>query len=305
MYIVFAMASLSKLNLRFPVSVNPESLLQFGGRQEIVERSWGGPVIEPIPLYPHAVEFCRHYGKWWCDDPYNRFVLVINVPEGRLRYRLDGRSIMLSGNDVLIIPRGVKYYFETVDDTVYRKNVLYLMGMNADDILETLNLKNMQPITLPSLDFLNNSFHRIYELLDGNVPEKRAEAAGTAFSLLNYLSGNIGEGERLPPLLKMLKSRFSNDFTSRINIAQMAKEYQISAKTITRMFKEHLGVTPLQFRRAARNSMAQRLLITGNLSIKEIADKLGYSSQFYFSAEFKLDNGMSPAAYRKERKTLF
>lgn len=299
------MDAASKLALSFPETSFPESLLKYNKVSDVVERSWGGPVIEPMPLYPHAVEFCRHCGKWWCDDKCNRFVLVVCVPEGRLRYRLDGRSIILSGNDVLVIPRGVEFYFETVDDTVYRKNVLYLMGMNVDDILETLNLKNMQPITLPSLDFLNNSFHRIYELLDGNVPEKRAEAAGTAFALLNYLSTNICEGENLPPLLKMLKSRFSNDFTSRINTAQMAKEYQISAKTITRMFKEHLGVTPLQFRRAARNSMAQRLLITGNLSIKEIADKLGYSSQFYFSAEFKLDNGMSPAAYRKERKTLF
>ena len=120
--------------MRLPLSVNPDSLLQFGGSQEIIERSFGGPVIEPLPLYPHAMEFCCHYGKWWCEDPYNRFVLVISVPDGRLRYRLDGRSIILSGNDVLIIPRGVKYYFETVDDTVYRKNVLYLMGMNVDDL---------------------------------------------------------------------------------------------------------------------------------------------------------------------------
>ena len=297
------MSKMSKLSLRFPLSVNPDSLLQFGGSQEIIERSWGGPVIEPLPLYPHAMEFCRHYGKWWCEDPYNRFVLVISVPDGRLRYRLDGRSIILSGNDVLIIPRGVKYYFETVDDTVYRKNVLYLMGMNVDDILETLNLKSMQPITLPSLDFLQQSFNNIYEFLGENTPEKRAEASGIAFALLNYLSANIKEQENYPALLKMLKSRFSNDFTSRINLGEIAKEYQISAKTVTRMFKQHLGVTPLQFRRNARNDMAQRLLSTTNLSIKEIADKLGYSSQFHFSIEFKQDNGVSPTAYRRGKKS--
>ena len=83
----------------------------------------------------------------------------------------------------------------------------------------------------------------------------------------------------------------------------MAEEYQISAKTITRMFKQHFGVTPLQFRRNARNDMAQRLLATTDLSIKEIADKLGYSSQFHFSLEFKQDNGVSPTEYRKINKS--
>ena len=289
-----------KLHLGTPEVIYPDPQSPFVYRAEVNIRSWGGPVIEPIPLYPHAMEFCRHYGKWWFEDKSNRFGLVISVPEGKLRYRLDGRSVILSGNDVLIIPRGVSYFFETEDDAVYQKNVLYLMGMNVDDILETLGLRSMQPITLPTSDFLLNSFRAIYDLLSKKEPENMASAAGTAFSLLNYLSMNVKKNDAKPALLDMLKSRFSNNFSSRINLAGVAGEYGISAKTITRMFHTHVGMTPNQFRRSARNEMACRLLLTTELSIKEIADKLGYSSQFHFTNEFHRTNGVPPGVFRKK-----
>ena len=153
-----------------------------------------------------------------------------------------------------------------------------------------------------SLDYLQQKFNAIYELLGDKNPENRAEAAGETFSLINYLASNIKESENIPPLLKLLKSRFSNDFTSRINLEQIAHEYQVSSKNITRMFKKHLGLTPSEFRRKTRNEHARRLLAASDLSVKEIADKLGYSSQFYFSQEFKADNKVSPSAYRKSKR---
>jgi AraC-like DNA-binding protein len=40
------------------------------------------------------------------------------------------------------------------------------------------------------------------------------------------------------------------------------------------------------------------LLRETDLSVKEIANRLGYEDQFYFSRLFKLVNGISPRAYR-------
>ena len=282
--------------IRYPVD-NPSYVY----RAETQSRSWGEKaVIEPLPFYPHAMEFCRHFGKWWCLDEKNRYALVVCVPEGRLRYRLDGKSVIISGTDVLIIPRGVRYYFETVGDEVYQKDVLYLLGVNIDEILDTLGLKSMQPIHLPSLDHLRENFKALYDIIGNKNPQSMSQAVGIAFSILNYLAMYAVEKENTPALLNVLKSRFSNDFSNRIDLESAAKEYGISTKTISRMFKYHLGVTPGEFRRTARNAAACRLLKTTNLSVKEIADQLGYSNQFHFSSVFKKENGKSPVQYRKE-----
>ena len=105
-----------KIQLETPEITYPADDPSFIYRAEMITRSWGGSVIEPMPLYPHAVEFCRHYGKWWCRDARSRYALVICVPEGVLRYSFDGRSINISGNNVLVIPPGTKFYFENDDD---------------------------------------------------------------------------------------------------------------------------------------------------------------------------------------------
>ena len=295
------MKSEKKIPLGTPEISYPKGNPSFVYRAEVDSRSWGDrTVIEPLPFYPHAMEFCRHYGKWWCLDEKSRYALVVCVPEGKLRYRLDGRSVTVSGNDVLIIPRGVRFYFETFDDSCYMKDVLYLLGVNIDEILDTLGLKSMYPIHLPSLDYLQESFRKLYNIIGEKNPQNMSEAAGIAFAILNYLAMYANKQDAQPALLNMLKSRFSNDFSSRIDLEGTAKEYGVSSKTITRLFKNYLGMTPGKFRSVSRNKAACRLLRTTNLSVKEIADCLGYTNQFHFSNVFSRENGKSPAKYRKE-----
>ena len=266
----------------------------------MITRSWGGSVIEPMPLYPHAVEFCRHYGKWWCRDARSRYALVICVPEGVLRYSFDGRSINISGNNVLVIPPGTKFYFENDDDTVYQKNVLYLLGLNIRDILEVLGLKKLQLIRLPGLDYMLNSFRAIYSCLDRKTPQSMAEACGTSYAVLNYLSNHVRAIDTPPALFNVLKSHLSSDFDSRMDLESISAKYGISSKSITRMFKKHLNMTPGEYRNAARNEAAKRLLQTTGLSVKEIAEKLGYSNQFHFSNFFKRINGVPPRMFREK-----
>ena len=45
---------------------------------------------------------------------------------------------------------------------------------------------------------------------------------------------------------------------------------------------------------------AERLLMTGNISIHELSQKFGYSDQLYFSRRFKEKFGIAPREYRKE-----
>jgi AraC-like DNA-binding protein len=41
------------------------------------------------------------------------------------------------------------------------------------------------------------------------------------------------------------------------------------------------------------------LLAQTDYSMKEIAERLGFSNQYYFSKVFKENNGVSPSQYRK------
>ncbi|GEM_PF-659560 len=64
-------------------------------------------------------------------------------------------------------------------------------------------------------------------------------------------------------------------------------------------FRETYGISPMHYRQKLVFEKAQQLLEHTALSIKEVADQLGFDSQNYFSRAFKKRYGLSPAHFRK------
>lgn len=67
-------------------------------------------------------------------------------------------------------------------------------------------------------------------------------------------------------------------------------------------FKEITGQTIGQYITARRVEIAKNLLLDNTVPISEISERLGFSSQRYFSTFFKQQTGMSPSAFRKNAK---
>jgi AraC-like DNA-binding protein len=82
-------------------------------------------------------------------------------------------------------------------------------------------------------------------------------------------------------------------------VGQMASLAGLSVPHFFRCFQKATGTTPVRFLRQERISQAKRRLLESRDSIKEIAEQVGYSDPFYFSRDFKLHTGMSPAQFRK------
>jgi AraC family transcriptional regulator len=74
----------------------------------------------------------------------------------------------------------------------------------------------------------------------------------------------------------------------------------LSQSHLIRMFKEHLGSTPIQYYNRLRLLEAEQLLLGTTMSIQDIAEKMGYSSPFHFSNRFSQWKGLSPKAFRQK-----
>ena len=74
----------------------------------------------------------------------------------------------------------------------------------------------------------------------------------------------------------------------------------MSPSYLSRQFKSKVGINITRFITERRIQAAQRLLITSDLDISEIADQLGFKSANYFYTVFKKIHGMSPREYRKK-----
>lgn len=92
-----------------------------------------------------------------------------------------------------------------------------------------------------------------------------------------------------------------NNLHKKIELQTLAKSLGVSQRTMTRRFKEVLGITPQAYVQSTRIKTAQLLLRESNLPISEIIEQVGYSSPSAFNDLFKQVAGLSPSEYRRTR----
>ena len=83
------------------------------------------------------------------------------------------------------------------------------------------------------------------------------------------------------------------------NVPALAAQFNISAPTLTRMFRKYLNSSPRKYLIKRRMEDAKQLIRIGRLSFKEIAAVVGYQDSRYFSTAFKKYVGCSPSQFLK------
>ena len=90
----------------------------------------------------------------------------------------------------------------------------------------------------------------------------------------------------------------SSDFSNECDIKVFCRKQGVGYESFRKIFKNQIGVSPWQYRIRRRLDLACALLRDPQMQINEIAQELGYSSAYDFSAQFKKYFKVSPANYR-------
>ena len=117
------------------------------------------------------------------------------------------------------------------------------------------------------------------------------------FELIQYLSA-LYKPSSQPPNLKKKKKKIGREYEKPLDVESLALYAGISASSLTRLFKRYLNETPHQYLTGVRMRQAARMLEQHTLSIKEIAERVGYENPLNFSTEFKKRFGESPKRFR-------
>lgn len=111
----------------------------------------------------------------------------------------------------------------------------------------------------------------------------------------------LPEGASSADIVEQVLAYLRQNYTQDIEFSQIAEAYHISSAYLSKIFKDHVGMTPSRYRNTYRISIAKKLLMDTDLPIKTIAEKTGFTDQFYFSKIFKKITGDSPAQFRDEQ----
>jgi len=88
-------------------------------------------------------------------------------------------------------------------------------------------------------------------------------------------------------------------YARKFDIDELAGEMAVSPSYLFRLFKRKLHITPMQYRNTVRIDKAKLLLLDHQLTVEDIAERVGFDDPKYFARVFRGHTGVTPSAYRR------
>lgn len=160
-------------------------------------------------------------------------------------------------------------------------------------------------LALPSRDaeaFLNHQAYRDYAQAFMQMEwYERMQLHGLTEILISYFVKHatrkqIVNDERLAKLLDYINQNVSKT----VSIEELADKACLTKSYLIRVFRQHLGITPLQYVIQKKIKYAQNLLLESDMSVQEIAKSIGIPDVSYFIRLFKKNIGFTPQEYRQK-----
>ncbi|MCY4265368.1 MAG: helix-turn-helix domain-containing protein [Gammaproteobacteria bacterium] len=125
-------------------------------------------------------------------------------------------------------------------------------------------------------------------------------------SFESELLGRDRHSAHYDELIIAVQEWFMNHFQQQVTVAEVAKHFGLSVRSLNRRFRQATDTTPLSYLQSLRLEHAKQLLKQSNLVIAEVAGTVGYQDTSYFSEVFRRSNAMTPNEYRQlVRNKLF
>ena len=84
-----------------------------------------------------------------------------------------------------------------------------------------------------------------------------------------------------------------------LSVNSLADFAGMRREVFSRNFTREIGMTPKEYLIRHLMAKASSLLLNPNMRISEVAKRLGFNDEFYFSRFFKHNSGLSPTEFRK------
>lgn len=240
--------------------------------------------VLPVGRYAMSRRIARHF-----------FDFIVS---GHGYVSLGGRTIEVAAGDLVYIKKGTFADYGADRNDPYEK---YWIGADGTllDAFAAEYLGGREIVIRHGVS--QEDFLRFRELLT----EKKTREKDVTHALLDlfFLLSDVGASEKetaglAGELRDYIDSHVSGDFS----LDEASGHFHVSKRHIIRVFKERYGRTPGAYHAAAKLDAARRYLSETELSVGEIAARLGYCDQSYFSASFRKTFGAYPTKWRSENR---
>lgn len=248
------------------------------------------------------------FGQNYCHSEYRNVrqgseITVIGfVLEGQGMVKVNSLTYYPKKGDVFILPKGSDHEVKAdPKQQEYWTYLWYNLRGNSIRLLEAFRLQST--ILIPDIPYLEPTFRKSFELMQGEKPDNEQlhimllmNCTEIFFKLANILEKRKSI---LPVQIQQMKQYLEKQDLNSFHSSRMSRHFAMSFKQINRLFKKEIGTTVYDYLMIKKINTAKLLLEDTDLSINEIAYRIGYADPHYFSNVFRKKTGFTPTEYRK------
>ena len=247
---------------------------------------------------------------------------IVEVTSGAVTVQIGTELIAAAEGDFLYIPptmafrvdaaseyatvRGMIFDMSIIEENLenFDSEVFYMFYVQSRNKITVFG--NEHPIHSTLKRFMQESYDEYTEKEVCYKLPIRANIYHMMTALLRYYCGSKNELDRMiyhnVLRLRPVISYIDEHFREKIYIEELSAMINVSPDYFTKMFKESIGKTPIDYINGMRVNSAMELLCTTEMSMTEIAEAIGFCNPNYFHKIFKQYMMTSPLAYRKSAK---
>lgn len=278
------------------------------------------------PLHAQMFGKVTHPQDYWHNGRILSCFLLICPISGTLTFSVSGTQHSLFPGTLLIIPPETEYHPVSTENGAY-----YFYHFNATLTETAENRLSISARSSVAPDEYSYSYTTgaqctldLESFISLSDPESVNLCLERAASL--DLWQNPTEKLLLDTFLRELLIRISNQYRSHlpadrkfrkiltyirmhsaepISLPTVAAHFSLSESYTARLFRQNLGMRCCDYINQIRLSAACELLSNTELSVGEIAERVGYQSIYYFSRLFSRRYHLSPRAFRNSHPSHF
>lgn len=212
-----------------------------------------------------------------------------------------GERSVFSAGEIRIVNSSEKYRkaVSLGRENLIRKCVLVEMNRLHNEILSCMFGGNFLTIKLSEPEKVEKIMDSIRENLSD--PEKTSDVilSGLLMMLLHELSRQANRRKYPEKLLLALDFMERNLPDGTLSLEDAAHHAGTGVRTLSRLFHDHLEVSPGQYLRERRLERAVAMISASDLCIKETAALCGFGSASFLAKTFREKFGRTPKQFRK------
>ena len=254
-----------------------------------------------------------------CTGFHERAMEIIEITSGKVLVQIGTEFAEAKAGEFLYVPPTMVFRVDAVDgeagmrSMVFDSSIIEINMENFDtEIFYMFYVQSKNKIVVfgeghPVHDTLSKYMQESYdEYVSKDVCYKlpiRANIYLMMTALLRYYCGSKNDLDRMiyhnVMRLRPIITYIANHYKEKIYIETLSDMITVSPDYFTKMFKDSIGKTPIDYINGLRINRAMQMLATTDTSVNDISDSLGFSNSNYFHKIFKQYMNTSPVAYRK------